>query len=96
MDVKCRHCSGKVTMKADKILLAVGGAAIMVPLAAAFGLKAGLIALICAAWGGNANAARLLQLKLRLMKESQRLGSFFHCSQCGKDAGIEEVFSQIL
>src|ERR1051326_9086896 len=84
MSVKCAECGGKVTVRQEKVLLVVGGTAIMWPLAAAVGLKAGLLALIAAAWGGNANADRLLQLKLRLMQASQKMGAFFYCSHCGR------------
>lgn len=96
MSVTCSHCGGNVTMKPEKLMIVIGGSVIMAPLAAAFGLKAGQIALLAAAWGGNANASRLLQLKMQLMKQSNKLGSFFHCTVCHKDATVEEVFRQIL
>ena len=95
MAVKCGHCGAGVSMKMSKIALAVGGSIAMIPLAAAFGLKAGLIALGVAAWQGNKNATQLLRLKQQLMMASERCGSFFYCSKCGKDASIGEVFNQL-
>ena len=52
----------------------------MVPLAAAFGLKAGLVALGAAAWQGNRKAGELLRIKAMLMRESEKMGrsSFAH------------------
>ena len=95
MAVKCGHCGAGVSMKMSKVALALGGSVAMIPLAAAFGLKAGLIALGVAAWQGNKNATQLLRLKQQLMMASERCGSFFYCSKCGKDASIGEVFNQL-
>lgn len=95
MAVKCGHCGAGISMKISKVALAVGGSVAMIPLAAAFGLKAGLIALGVAAWQGNSNALQLLRLKQQLMKASEKCGCFFYCSSCGKDASVGEVFSQL-
>ena len=95
MAIKCVHCNGSVKAKGSKIALAVGGSALMAPLAAAVGLKAGLIALAIATFHGNRQAGQLLKLKLRLMKASHELGTFFVCKECGCDASIGEVFSQL-
>jgi hypothetical protein len=95
MAVTCAHCGGGISMKMSKVALAVGGSVAMIPLAAAFGLKAGLIALGVAAWQGNKNALQLLRLKQQLMLASEKAGSFFYCSKCGKDASVSEVFSQL-
>lgn len=95
MAVKCAHCHGSISMKMSKVAIAVGGSVAMIPLAAAFGLKAGLIALGVAAWQGNKNALQMLRLKQQLMLASEKCGSFFYCSKCGKDASVSEVFSQL-
>lgn len=95
MAVICKHCQGSVRIRMSRVALAVGGSVAMIPLAAAFGLKSGLIALGVAAWQGNRNAWQLLRLKQQLMLASEKCGSFFFCSKCGKDASVSEVFSQL-
>lgn len=95
MAITCPHCSGKVKPKWSKIALVVGGSVAMAPLAAAFGLKAGLVALGMAAWHGNRNAANLLRIKLQLMKASHEMGSFFVCGRCDRDVSVSEVFDQL-
>ena len=95
MSINCSSCGGKVKPNWDKIAIAVGGSAVMIPLAALVGLKAGLIALCVAAWGGNKSAVHLLRLKVKLMEASRRQGSFFVCGSCGRHASVEEVFNQL-
>jgi hypothetical protein len=95
MAITCSRCGGGIKPKLTKIGLVLGGAALMAPLAAAFGLKAGLGALIIGTVRGTPHAAQLLQLKLRLMKASHDMGSFFECGSCGHDASVGEVFSQL-
>ena len=96
MAIECKHCGGKVRPKASKIAVALGGSVAMAPLAAAVGLKAGLIALAVAAFHGNRDASRLLKLKMQLMSASQKMGSFFYCKNCERDASVADVFNQIL
>src|SRR5579862_1620085 len=96
MSVRCKDCNGEVAIKLDKVLLAVGGAAVMAPLAAAFGLKAGLISLATAALQGRPHAAKLLELKARLMVASSKMGSFFYCKDCKNDVSVTHVFNQLL
>lgn len=67
----------------------------MIPLAAAFGLKAGFVALGIAAIGGNMQALKLARLKMMLIEASQKMGGFFYCDDCGKDADITDVFRQL-
>lgn len=66
----------------------------MAPLAAAVGLKAGLIALAVATFQGNRQAGQLLKLKVKLMQASHELGSFFVCKNCGCDVSVGDVFKQ--
>lgn len=95
MAINCPRCNGTIKPKWSKIALVVCGSAAMAPLAAALGLKAGLFALIAAAWGGNRNAVHLLRLKMKLMQASHEMGSYFQCGACNRDASVEEVFSQL-
>lgn len=96
MSLTCTNCSSKrIAIKQEKVFLGVLGSVVLIPIAAAFGLKAGLIALFIAACKGNANAANLLRVKLKLMQESQRLGSFFYCEDCKRDLSLEDVFHQV-
>jgi NADH:ubiquinone oxidoreductase subunit F (NADH-binding) len=95
MEITCSSCGGGIKPKWTKIAVVAGGAAVMAPLAAMFGLKAGLFALGAAALSGRPHAAQLLQMKIRLMKASHDMGSFFQCGSCGRDAPVAEVFSQL-
>jgi len=48
-----------------------------------------------ATFHGNRQAGQLLKMKLKLIKASHDLGSFFACKKCGKDVAIGEVFAQL-
>ena len=95
MAITCSKCGGGIKPKLSKIAVVVGGSAVMAPLAAAVGLKAGLFALAAASFHGSRDATRLLKLKAQLMRASNEMGSFFYCGNCNRDASIGEVFEQL-
>jgi ssDNA-binding Zn-finger/Zn-ribbon topoisomerase 1 len=95
MNVVCPECQSMIKPKWSKVAVALGGTAAMIPLAAIFGLKAGLLALFAASLKGNRQASELLRIKIRLMQQSERMGSFFVCSNCRRDASVHEVWQQL-
>lgn len=88
--------------KWSKVAVALGGTAAMIPLAAIFGLKASLLALFAASLKGNRQASELLRIKIRLMQQSESMGSFSYvrtavatlpCAKFGNNSNIEEYQS---
>lgn len=96
MKLHCTHCnSSNIGVKNEKVALTALGAAVTGPLAVMLGLKAGLIAIIVAAFQGNRNASNLLRMKMQLMQASSKVGSFFYCKSCSKDISVSDAFNQI-
>lgn len=95
MNVVCPECQSMIKPKWSEVAVALGGTAAMIPLAAIFGLKAGLLALFAASLKGNRQASELLRIKILLMQQSERMGSFFVCSNCRRDASVHEVWQQL-
>ena len=91
MKTRC-NCGGKISPNMDKIGTVLGGGLLVTAIAAAFGLGGGWLALGAATLGGNAMARTLLQAKVRLVQQSQRMGDFFKCDRCGRGVGVIEAF----
>jgi hypothetical protein len=93
LNTKSRCCGERILPKKEKLAVVLGGAAAVTLTGMLLATPTGWLALIPAAWAGSANATKLLQMKMRLWKHSADAGSYFCCSDCGRDIPFGEVFA---
>ncbi|MHC5539971.1 hypothetical protein ACYOEI_17260 [Singulisphaera rosea] len=91
MTLTCKTCGGRVKPKTKKVATVLGGTAMVMAAGAVMGVSTGWLALLAAAWSGSRDATKIIHMKIKLMQESQKLGSYFVCSGCGRDVDILEV-----
>jgi hypothetical protein len=94
INTQCGTCGGRVVPKMKKLAVVLGGAAAVWFAGMMLATPVGWMALIPAAFAGSVNASRMISLKMKMWHCSREAGSYFECSNCGRDVGLGEVFTE--
>jgi hypothetical protein len=92
-NTRSRCCGERISPKKEKLAVVLGGAGAVALMGMFLATPVGWAAVLPAAFAGSASAKKILEMKMKLMHCSHKAGSYFVCSDCGRDIPLGEVFA---